>query len=70
MADEETDELSEAIEQSATEGIARAQGDSGSMEEHSLTERIAADRYLKTKDASKKGAGGARYAKFVPPGTV
>jgi len=63
------DELDNVIKQNA-EGPKRAAGDSGSMEQHSLTEQIEADKYL----ASKKAAGGkglgVRFAKLSPPGAA
>ena len=64
-----TEGLDNAIKQNA-EGPAKAAGDSGSMEQHKLTEQIAADKYL----ASKKTAGskglGVKLTKLSPPGAV
>lgn len=61
------EDLSDAIRTNAN-GPRAAKGDSGSMEQHSLPDQIAADRYL----ASKKAAGGKglgiRISKIVPPG--
>jgi len=51
------------------QGPKKAQGDSGSVEQHSLTELIDADRYLKSKEASKKGIG-VRRSRAIPPGAV
>jgi len=45
----------------------RAQGDSGSVEQHDLKDQIEADRYLASKEAAKKGLG-IRMTKVVPPG--
>lgn len=63
------DDLSDAIRTNAN-GPKAAKGDSGSMEQHSLTDQIEADRYL----ASKKAAGGkglgVKISKLVPPGAV
>ncbi len=39
------EDLDDTIEQNA-KGPAKASGDSGSMEQHSLPDQIAADRYL------------------------
>ena len=47
----------------------RAQGDSGSVEQHDLKDQIEADRYLASKEAAKKGLG-VRMVKVVPPGAV
>ena len=49
------------------DGPKRARGDSGEMEQHSLTDQIAADRYLNSKQAIKSGLG-IRKSKLVPPG--
>lgn len=49
------------------DGPKRARGDSGEMEQHSLTDQIAADRYLNSKQAIKSGLG-VRKSKLVPPG--
>lgn len=60
------DDLETAITENASQPK-RVQGDAGSMEQHSLPEQIAADRYL----ASKKAAGGkglgVKISKMVPP---
>ncbi len=58
----------DAIRENAA-GPKRAQGDSGSVEQHSLTEQIEADRYLSSKEAAKKGLG-VRMTKVVPPGAA
>ena len=60
------DDLEDTIRQNA-EGPKRARGDSGEMEQHSLTDQIAADRYLNSKQAIKSGLG-VRKSKLVPPG--
>ena len=51
-------------------GPKRASGDSGSMEQHSLTEQIEADRYLASKTASRLKGLGLRTGKLVPPGAT
>jgi len=66
MAD---DTLKDAIEENA-KGPKRAKGDSGEMEQHSLQDQIAADRYLATKDAAKRKGLPFRTTKLVPPGTA
>ena len=60
--------LDETIRENAA-GPAKASGDSGSMEQHKLTNQIAADRYLCTKEAAKSKTRGLRFNKFVHPGT-
>ena len=62
------DELEQKIEENA-QGPKRAKGDSGEVEQHSLPDQIAADRYLASKEAAKKGLG-VRMTKVVPPGAV
>jgi len=61
--------LDDIIRENA-QGPKRAQGDSGSIEQHSPTEQIAADRYLASKEAVRKGRRGLRFSKLVPPGTA
>lgn len=60
--------IEEAIRDNAA-GPKKAQGDSGSVEQHSIPEQIEADRYLASKEASKQGLG-IRMTKVVPPGAV
>jgi hypothetical protein len=61
------DDLKDAIRENA-EGPAKAAGDAGSMEQHKLTDQIAADKYLASKEAAKSKKRGLRFNKFVPPG--
>lgn len=61
------DDLEAAIRENA-KGPAKAQGDSGSVEQHPLKEQIEADRYLSSKAARKRKGAGLRFAKLVPPG--
>ncbi len=61
------DDLDQTIHTNA-DGPARASGDSGSMEQHKLSEQIAADRYLASKRAAKSRRLGLRITKIVPPG--
>ena len=62
------DSLSEIIRTNA-EGPAKASGDSGSMEQHSLPDQIAADKYLESKKAVRQKGLGIGLKKLVPPGT-
>ena len=63
------DDLEQQIIDNAS-GPKSAKGDSISVEQHNLSDQIAADRYL----ASKKAAGGKglgiKISKIVPPGAV
>lgn len=60
--------IEEQIRENAS-GPAKAAGDAGSIEQHKLTEQIAADKHLASKDAVAKRTRGLRFNKFVPPGT-
>lgn len=61
--------LEQAIRDNAA-GPAKAAGDSGSVEQHSLKDQIEADRYLASKDAARKPGLGIKFAKIVPPGSI
>lgn len=61
------DDLEQTIRDNA-DGPAKAAGDSGSMEQHKLSDQIAADRYLASKQATKSKRLGLRFTKIVPPG--
>lgn len=61
------DELDDTIRQNA-QGPAKASGDSGSVEQHSLADQIAADKYLASKQAAKSKNRGLSFSKIVPPG--
>ncbi len=60
-------DLKESIRENA-EGPAKATGDAGSIEQHKLTDQIAADKYLASKDATKSKRRGLQFNKLVPPG--
>lgn len=62
------DDLDQTIRDNA-DGPAKASGDSGSMEQHKLSDQIAADRYLASKQAAKSKRLGLRITKIVPPGS-
>jgi hypothetical protein len=63
------DEIDKTIEENA-KGPKRASGDSGSVEQHSLNDQIAADRYLASKKAARSRGLGIRMSKLVPPGSA
>ena len=64
------DDLKDAIRDNA-QGPAKAAGDAGSVEQHKLTDQIATDRYLCSKQAAKsKKTRGLGFNKFAPPGTA
>ena len=63
------DELDDAIRTNA-EGPKSASGDSESMQQHSIPDQIAADRYLASKMAARAKGLGIRLTKVVPPGAA
>jgi len=63
------DTIKSAIETNAA-GPRRASGDSGSVEQHSLPDQIAADKYVESKKASRAGGLGVKLAKLSPGGTT
>ena len=62
-------EIDSQIEENA-KGPKRAKGDSVEMEQHGLSDQIAADRYLASKNAMRSKGLGIRLSKLVPPGSV
>jgi len=63
------DDLEESIRENAG-GPAEAHGDAGGMRQHSLSDQIAADRYLASRKAAKAKRLGIRLTKVVPPGAA
>jgi len=63
------DELDDAIRTNA-EGPKSASGDSGSVQQHSIPDQIAADRYLASKKAARAKGMGIRLTKVIPPGAA
>ena len=61
------DDLENTIRENA-QGPAKAAGDSGSVEQHKLSEQIEADRYLASKEATRSKRRGLVFNKLVPPG--
>lgn len=59
--------IADAIKDNAA-GPAKASGDSISVEQHSIQDQIAADRYLASKRAATKPHRGLRFSRVVPPG--
>jgi hypothetical protein len=51
-------------------GPKKAQGDAGSVEQHSLPDQIAADRYLASKRAMRSRGRGIVISKIIPPGAA
>ena len=63
------EELDNSIKENAA-GPRKASGDSGSVEQHGLADKIAADKYLESKKASRAKGLGIKLAKISPGGTV
>ena len=51
-------------------GPRKASGDSGSIEQHSLGDQIAADKHLASKEASRARGLGIKLTKLSPGGTA
>ena len=64
-----TDTLDNTIQTNA-QGPAKASGDAGSVEQHKISEQVAADKYLESKKASRAQGLGIKFAKVTPGGTV
>ena len=62
------DDLQDSIRENAA-GPKRAKGDSAEVEQHSLPDQIAADKYLASKQASRKKGLGIALKKLSPPGS-
>ncbi|OQB80314.1 MAG: hypothetical protein BWX88_04601 [Planctomycetes bacterium ADurb.Bin126] len=63
------EDLSDTIEQSA-KSPKQANADGVSVQQHSLPDQIAADKYLAQKRAGRNPAKALTRVKIIPPGTV
>jgi hypothetical protein len=61
--------IENAIQDNAS-GPKSASGDAGSVEQHSLTDQIAADKHLESKKAMSGKGLGIKLLKISPSGTV
>ena len=61
-----TDDLKDEIRENAS-GPAKTSADAGSVEQHKLSEQVAADKHLASKDGVGKSHRGLRFNKIVPP---
>jgi hypothetical protein len=61
-------QLKDAILENA-KGPKKVTGDAGSVEQHSLQDQIAAERFLESKKATRQGLG-IRLTKLSPDGTI
>ena len=64
-----SDELEDKIAENAA-NPKRAKGDSLEVEQHSLADQIAADKYLASKKAAKSKGLGIKLSKLTSGGTV
>jgi hypothetical protein len=64
-----TEILEKALAENAV-GPKSASGDAGSIEQHSLTDQIAADKHLESKKAISGKGLGIKLLKISPSGTV
>ncbi|OHB60454.1 MAG: hypothetical protein A2Y12_16395 [Planctomycetes bacterium GWF2_42_9] len=62
-----TENLEEKIADNAS-GPAKVSSDGVSVEQHSLADQIAADKYLASKTAAKSKGLGIKFSKLSPPG--
>jgi hypothetical protein len=61
--------MADELEQNIRDNAAGPKRDSAEMEQHSLPDQIAADRYLQGKKATRSKGLGIAMKKLVPPGT-
>ena len=64
-----TENLEEKIKDNAS-GPATVSSDGLSVEQHSLADQIAADKYLASKAATRRKGLGVKFSKLSPSGTV
>ncbi|HRT51331.1 MAG TPA: hypothetical protein P5279_12605 [Anaerohalosphaeraceae bacterium] len=64
-----TNTLDNSIQENAA-GPQKASGDSGSIEQHRLTDQIAADKHLESKKAMATKGLGIKLLKISPGGAV
>ncbi|HPY77469.1 MAG TPA: hypothetical protein PLQ45_06470 [Anaerohalosphaeraceae bacterium] len=64
-----TEDLDNTIQENAS-GPRKASGDAGAVEQHSLTDQIAADKYLQSKQALSTKGLGIKLLQISPGGTT
>ena len=64
-----TETLDNTIRENAS-GPRKASGDAGSIEQHSVQDQIAADKYLESKKAGRGKGLGVKLLKISPGGSV
>jgi len=68
-SDSSVSNLKDAIRENAL-GPKKVQSDAGSVEQHSLQDQIAAERFLASKEATRKPGLGIKLTKLSPDGTT
>jgi hypothetical protein len=61
-----TPSITEAIRENAL-GLKKASNDAGSVEQHSIPDQIAAERFTASKEAMSRPHRGLRISRIVPP---
>lgn len=69
MTEENNEGISKTILETAA-GPKKVSGDAGSVEQHSISDLIAADKYLASKEVAKGRGLGIKLAKIEPDGTL
>lgn len=69
MSEEDKENISNVILETAS-GPKKVASDAGSVEQHSLSDLIKADKYLASKDAAKGNGLGIKLSKIEPDGTL
>ncbi|NLW83509.1 MAG: hypothetical protein GXY41_03745 [Phycisphaerae bacterium] len=64
-----TDTLDKSIQDNAA-GPRKASGDAGSVEQHALSDQIAADKHLASKQAMRTKGLGVKLVRLSPSGTI
>ncbi|OHB61372.1 MAG: hypothetical protein A2Y12_11515 [Planctomycetes bacterium GWF2_42_9] len=62
-----TENLNNSISDNA-KSPAKVSSDGVSVEQHSLADQIAADKYLASKNATRRKGLGIKFSKLSPPG--
>lgn len=65
-----SDEIKQAIETSATDGIQSATGEGGSVTKTSIPDQIAAAKFLQGQSAAVSRSRGLIFTRLKPPGAV
>ncbi len=64
----EPENIAEAIEQNAKNGVSSTSADGVSVTYHDIEKQIKADQYVKGQTAKGKNGLGLFFSKIIPPG--